>query len=141
MKNKGIQRRRFRRSALLGIVVVCAAAAALASPGAPRAHGGCTQAPEVPPVRGTYPNQEAYAWGHVYCTLIGYSGDVRLRGWTGSSWIILEQTFYGPVSGNWTPATPFHACYTYNFVDTFMYANFQGHGHTNNSSSAACNFP
>jgi hypothetical protein len=101
----------------------------------------CTQAPEVPPVRDSYPNQSAYAWGHVYCNLSGYSGDVRLRGWTGSSWVILQQTFYGPVSGDYSPATPFHVCSPYHYLDTFMYANFAGQGQTNNSSSAPCNFP
>ena len=32
-------------------------------------------------------------------------------------------------------------CGGHNYLDTFMYANFAGHGHTNNGPSSACNFP
>lgn len=132
------------RYPLLGFVLVVSIAAALTLlPGAARAHFGCSLSPAQPTISGSYPNQSAQAYGLVFCD-ITYSGDIRLRGWTGSSWNVLQTD---PISCSVTPCGvqgfPGTAkfCGAYNYVDTFMYANFGGHGHTNNGSSSACNFP
>jgi hypothetical protein len=122
--------------ALLFVGVV---AAGLTNPEGARAHNGCTLSPLGPGIGGSFPNQYAYAYGNVNCNFY-YEGDIRLRGWNGSSWVIMKQVFFvNTVS--YPYATTSQPCYTYNYVDTFMYANFAGHGHTNNTGSAACNFP
>jgi hypothetical protein len=131
------------RYPLLGLVLVCSAVALTHLPGAARAHYGCSLSPAQPNISGSYPNQSAQAFGVVFCD-ITYSGDIRLRGWTGSSWTVMDQV---PISCSATPCGVqgfpgnWKLCGSYNYVDTFMYANFGGHGHTNNGSSSACNFP
>ena len=133
------------RYLLLGFLFAffCAAFVALTVfPSAAQAHFECSLDPREPWLSGSYPNQSATATGVVYCDA-EYSGDIRLRGWTGSSWnvMVLNTIWCPPGCGAhqfWSDPKP---CLSYNYVDTFMYANFGGHGHTNDGPSAACNFP
>jgi len=136
------QRASLKLYPLLGLVTVCAVAAVLTFPSAARGHFGCTLAPNSPTITGSYPNQSAFASGVVFCDA-EYSGDIRLRGWTGSSWNVLatNPTYCPPGCGAHMFYSDPRPCVAYNYVDTFMYANFGGHGHTNNSGSSACNFP
>jgi len=124
---------------LVGLSVVFATAIALSAPGAARAHNDCSLQPLVPNLFGAYPTQQAQGWGQVTCSS-QYDGDVRLRGSTGSGWTVLDTYSY-----SWYQTMTYKTgkvyCQTYHFVDSFMYANFGGHGHTNNSSSTDCNLP
>lgn len=142
MKSKviGFRPRSFLRYPLVVLVILCAIALALTTPGDTRAQAhACWLDPQVPSVTGTYPNQYAIAAGTFHCN-VSYTGYVRLRGWNGSSWNQIAQTNVGPVAWD-TFAQAGGYCYTYNFVDTHMYANFSGSGQSNTSNSTDCNFP
>lgn len=141
MKGKVIRcrSRRILRYPLGGLVLTGAVALALTTPGATRAHDGCSLAPQVPALWGSYPNEQATATGWFYCG-VSYSGYIWLRGWNGSSWSQIVET---PIATRSEDAYGYAGgyCGQFNYVDTHMYANFSGHGHSNTSNSTACNFP
>ncbi|MGH8523601.1 MAG: hypothetical protein ACREXY_05110 [Gammaproteobacteria bacterium] len=141
MKSKVSSRpsRRLLDYPIFGLVLGGAVALALTSPGATRAHDNCWIEPHVPALFGSYPNEQATASGWFHCS-VTYSGYAWLRGWNGSSWNQIAESYVAPRN---TDAYPYAGgyCWPYNFVDTHMYGNFSGHGHTNTSSSTACNFP
>lgn len=124
-------------SALL--VLGCALTVALITPGAAGAHNDCYVNPFIPTIYGNYPNQYSRGVGNVDC-YFSYSGAVRLSGLFNGNWYSLAESGFSG-SQPWTYYTLYTNCDFYHYVRSFMWANFAGHVHSNQSGSAACNLP
>jgi hypothetical protein len=121
------------------LIIVCAFTVVLTIPRAASAHNNCYVNPFIPPIYGSYPNQYSRGETNISC-LISYSGAVRLSGLFNSNWYTLAESSF---SGNseWSYYTLYTYCNFYHYVRSFAWANFAGHVHSNQSDSAACNFP